>query len=66
MDLINGELEVSLTGSIPTYDVSELFQLVSYVQLKDTAGSGGVILGATKLFLPVFCRADRSSPFQHP
>ena len=66
MDLINGELEVSLTGSIPTYDVSELFQLVSYVQLKDTAGSGGVILGATKLFLPVFCRADRFSPFEHP
>ena len=48
------------------FDVSELFQLVSYVQLRDTAGSGGVILGATKLFLPVFCRADHSSPFEHP
>ena len=39
---------------------------MSYVQLKDTAGSGGVTLGATKLFLPVLCRADHSSPFEHP
>ena len=64
MDLKNGELEASLTGSIP--DVSELLQLVSYVQLKDTAGSGGVILGPPKLFSPVFCRADYSAPFEHP
>ena len=42
------------------------FQLVSYVQLRDTAGSGGVILGAKKLLLPVFCQADHSSPFEHP
>ena len=46
-------------------DVSELFQLVSYVQLKDTAGSEGIILGAKKLFLAVFCRADHSAPFEH-
>ena len=39
---------------------------MSYVQLKDTAGSGGVILGPTKLFLPVFCRADHFAPFEHP
>ena len=42
------------------------FQLVSYVQLRDTAGSGGVILGAKKLLLPAFCRADHCSPFEHP
>ena len=34
-------------------------------KLKDTAGSGGVILGPTKLFLPVFCRPDHFAPFQH-
>ena len=39
-------------------EVSELLQLVSYVQLKDTAGSGGAIFGPMKLFLSVFCRAD--------
>ena len=35
--------------------VSEQLQLVSYVRLKNTAGSGGVILllAQTKLFLPV-------------
>ena len=39
---------------------------MSYVQLKDTAGSKGVIiLRPTKLFLPVFCRADHSAPFEH-
>ena len=42
------------------------FQLVSYVQLRDTAGSGGVILGAKKLLLPAFYRADHCSPFEHP
>ena len=40
--------------------------IVSYVQLKDTAGSGGVILGPTKLCLPVFCRTDHSAPFENP
>ena len=39
---------------------------MNYVQLKDTARSGGVILGPMKLFLPVFCRADHSVPFEHP
>ena len=41
---------------------------MSYVQLKDldTAGSGGVILGPTKLFLSLFCRADHFAPFEHP
>ena len=39
---------------------------VHHCQLRDTAGSGGVILGATKLFLPVFCRTDHSAPFKHP
>ena len=47
-------------------DVSELFQLVSYVQLKDMVESGGVILKPTKLFLPVFCREDLCKPFEHP
>ena len=37
-----------------------------YVQLKDTAGSGGVILGPKKLYLPVFCQVDHSAPFEHP
>ena len=38
---------------------------MSYVQLKDTAGSGGVhILGPTKLFLSLFCRADHFAPFE--
>ena len=59
----NGELEASLTGFIPISDVSELLKLVSYVLLKDTAGSGGVILRPKKLFLPVFCRADHPAPF---
>ena len=39
---------------------------MSYVQLKDTAGSGRVILGPTKLFSPAFCRPDHSAPFEHP
>ena len=39
---------------------------MSDVLLKDTAGSGEVNLGATKLFLPVLCRADHFAPFQHP
>ena len=43
----------------------ELLQLVSYVQLKDMTGSRRVILGAIKLFLPVFCRVDHSTPFEH-
>ena len=30
------------------------------------AGSGGIILGPTKLCLPVFCRTDHSAPFEHP
>ena len=47
-------------------DESELLQLVSYGQLKDMTGSGGVILGPTKLFLPVFCRDDHTTPFEHP
>ena len=47
-------------------DESELLQLVSYVQLKDMTGFGGVILGPTKLFLPVFCRDDHTTPFEHP
>ena len=47
-------------------DVSKLLQLVSYAKLKDMAKSGGVILGPTKLFLPEFCRADHSAPFEHP
>ena len=32
----------------------------------DTAESGGVILRPTKLFLPVFCRADHCAPFELP
>ena len=32
----------------------------------DTAESGGVILGPTKLFLPEICRADHCAPFEHP
>ena len=32
----------------------------------DMAESGGVILGPTKLFLPVFCRADYLASFEHP
>ena len=47
-------------------DVSELLQQVSYVQLKDMTESGGVILGPKKLFLPVFCRDDYTTPFEHP
>ena len=31
----------------------------------NTAESGGVILGLTKLFLPVFCRTDYCAPFEH-
>ena len=30
------------------------------------AESGGIILKTTKLFLPVFCRADLCLPFDHP
>ena len=37
-----------------------------YVQLRDTTGSGGVILGPRKLSLPVFCQVDHSGPFGHP
>ena len=47
-------------------DVSDLIQLVSNVQLKDTAGSGGVTIGPTKLFVPLFCRAVHFAPFEHP
>ena len=36
-------------------DESELLQQVSYVQFKDMAESGRVILSLTKLCLPVFC-----------
>ena len=39
---------------------------MSYVQLKDMAESGEVILKPTKLFLPVFCREDLCAPFEHP
>ena len=31
----------------------------------DTAESGGVNLGPRNLFLPAFCRADHSAPFEH-
>ena len=48
------------------FDGSELLQLVSSVQLNDTAGSGGIILGPTKVFSPVYHRTDRSVPFEHP
>ena len=44
-------------------DVSGLLQLVSYVKFKVQAGSGGVVLGPMKYFLPVFCRADYSTHF---
>ena len=44
----------------------KLLQQVSYVQLNDTAGSGGVILRPRKLFLHVLCRIDHSAPFGHP
>ena len=37
-----------------------------YVQLKDTAGSVGVILEPRKLSLSVFCQVDHSAPFGHP
>ena len=47
-------------------DVSELFQQVSYVQLKDMAEFKEVILGTTKLFLPAFRRPDHCSLFEHP
>ena len=47
-------------------DELELFQLVSYVQLKDMTGSGGIIFGFTKLCLPVFCRDDYTTPLKHP
>ena len=47
-------------------DVLELLQLVCYFQLKDTAGSGGVVLRPTKLFLPIVCRADHFVLFDHP
>ena len=47
-------------------DESELLQQVSFVQLKDMTGSGRVILGPTKLSLPVFCRYDYTTPFEHP
>ena len=36
-------------------NVSELFQLVSYAELKYLAESGGINLGHRKLFLPAFC-----------
>ena len=50
---------------------SELLQLVSYVQLKDMNydwiwRSPFGFLGPTKLFLPVFCRDDHTTPFDHP
>ena len=44
----------------------KLLQQVSYVQLKDTAGTGGVILIPRKLFLHVLCRVEHSAPFRHP
>ena len=44
----------------------KLLQQVSYVQLNDTAGSGGVILRPRKLYLHVFCRIDHFAPFGHP
>ena len=47
-------------------DKSELLQLSNYAQLKDTTGSGGVILVPTKYILPVFCRAEHHVPFEHP
>ena len=47
-------------------DESELLQHVSYFQLKDMDESGGVILGPTKLFLPVCCRDDHTTFFEHP
>ena len=47
-------------------DVSGLLQLVSYVKLKVKAGSGGVVLGPMKYFLPVFCRSDYSTQFEGP
>ena len=46
-------------------EVSELLQLLSYVQLKDMTGSGWVILGPRKLFLLVFCRDDHTTPFEN-
>ena len=53
------------------YEFAILFGILTpmYVQLKDTAGSGGVILilgPSTKLFLLVFCRTDHSAHFEHP
>ena len=47
-------------------DVSGLLQLVSYVKFKVKAGSGGVVLGPMKYFLPVFCRTDYSTHFEGP
>ena len=44
-------------------DVSGLLQLVSYVKFKVKTGSGGVVLGLMKYFLPVFCSADYSTHF---
>ena len=47
-------------------DVSELFQLVNYVQLKIKTRSGEFILGPTKYFPLVFCRAEHPAIFEHP
>ena len=47
-------------------DESELLQHESYFQLKDMDESGGVILGSTKLILPVCCRDDHTTSFKHP
>ena len=47
-------------------DVSGLLQLVSYVKFKVKTGSGGVVLGLMKYFLPVFCSADYSTHFESP
>ena len=47
-------------------DVSGLLQLVSYVKFKIKAGSGGVVLGPMRYFLPIFCRADYSTQFEGP
>ena len=46
-------------------DVSELLQIVSYVQLKDMAESGGVILKPPKLFLPALFRDNHCAPFEY-
>ena len=42
-------------------DLSGLLQLVNYIKFKVKAGSGGVVLGHMKYFLPVFCRTDYST-----